>query len=290
MTGSGPLAQLRLLLAAVATAALLVLATHSRVNGAPASERDNVRPTTRPAMQSERDRAPAEAERTLDPAAPQSALPAAPEKSHEKDLINRKGKPTSRPSAKSAAARPTADGFEVKRVLIALSIVIVLILALRWFGRKFFGVAGGGRSTRTIQVLSRSPLSPRQQVVLVRVGRRLLVLADSGGQMSTLSEITDPDEVAALIGQLQDDHADRVTTTFGNLFGRMRAPFERQAAADEEADGRAVVDAEELPSRGRRMDDERATAAAANDPAVESTRQELSGLMDKVRMLSRQFK
>lgn len=212
--------------------------------------------------------------------------------------IVRRKTPTTGPTTQPAA-RVSTTGFEPTRVVVALAVVIGLIALLRWVGRRVFGVAGPGRSTRAVQVLSRSPLSPKQNLVLIRVGRRLLVVADGGGAMNTLSEITDADEVAALLGQLQDDHNDRAIKTFGNLFGKMRGKFEPEpdaTAANGEHDSGTRADAPADPDeaaddlrlspagvRGRDGDDEEGRA-------VESTRQELSGLMDKVRLLSRQFK
>lgn len=210
--------------------------------------------------------------------------------------IARRKPPTTGPTTKPAA-RVSTTGFEPTRVVVALAVVIGLIALLRWVGRRVFGVAGPGRSTRAVQVLSRSPLSPKQNLVLIRVGRRLLVVADGGGAMNTLSEITDADEVAALLGQLQDDHNDRAIKTFGNLFGKKRGDFEREAESDSangepDGDARNLEDPDGAPddvrlrpttARGREGDDDEGRA-------VESTRQELSGLMDKVRLLSRQFK
>ena len=58
---------------------------------------------------------------------------------------------------------------------------------------------------------------------MLRVGRRLLVVADGGGQMNTLSEITDADEVAALLGQLAGRSG---RAKFGSVFGKMRRSYE----------------------------------------------------------------
>ena len=70
-------------------------------------------------------------------------------------------------------------------------------------------------ATTAVQLLSRTVLSPKQHVMLLRVGRRLVVIGDSGGQMSALSEITDPDEVAALVGQIRDEKLTAAGPTFG---------------------------------------------------------------------------
>ena len=136
--------------------------------------------------------------------------------------------------------RPPAGtgGFDVRRIVTALAVVLVLILLARWFVRRFFGVAGAARSTRAVQVLSRSTLSPKQQLMLLRVGRRLLVVGDGGGQLNTLSEITDADEVAALVGQVQDDHSAALSRAFGSLFGRMQGKFGEAEQQDAEPDRR----------------------------------------------------
>lgn len=207
----------------------------------------------------------------------QTAAPGAPA-AQQVDIEKRKlrrGADSASASTQKSAAReqavpPKLDSAHLTRVAIALAAVLGLILLLRFVARRFLGAAGTARSTRAVQVLSRSPVSPRQQLVLLRVGRRLLVVADGAGQMTTLSEISDPDEVAALIGQLQDDHADRAGRSFGNLFGKMRGTYEQEAE--------------------RPAEPERQLESLEDDAAVASTRQELSGLMDKVRLLSRQFK
>ena len=96
---------------------------------------------------------------------------------------------------------PTSQGLELSRVGAALAIVIALILGLRWGGKKLFGPTVMGHSTRAVQVLARSPVSARQSIVLVRVGRRCWWWATAVRQMNRLTEITDPDEVASLVGQ-----------------------------------------------------------------------------------------
>ena len=168
-----------------------------------------------------------------------------------------------------APAKP--QGLDYARVMAALGIVVGLIFVLRWFGRLFFPAATGSGKSRAIEVLSRSPLSPKQQVMLLRVGQRLLVVGDSGSQMNALCEITDADEVAALVGQLRDEKLQIPKRAFGTLFGRSRQAFEsEQPIAD--------VAHNEL-----REPEE-------NDAPVASAREELNGLRDRVRLLAEQFK
>jgi flagellar biogenesis protein FliO len=160
------------------------------------------------------------------------------------------------------------------RVLGALGIVIGLIFVLRWLGRFFFpGVAGRG-ANRAIEVLSRSPLSPKQQLMLIRVGRRLIVVGDTGSQMSALCEITDPDEIAGLVGQLRDEKTTPTTRAFGAMFGSSRRAFETEADSAPPEEARSTLHDTEV-------DDVVAPGSA---------REELNGLRDRVRMLAEQFK
>ena len=131
-------------------------------------------------------------------------------------------------SAGTPAAKPPATPatLDATRVGLALAAVIGLILLMRWGGRKFLALpaaASGG----LMQVVARTPLAPRQQLVLVRVGRRLMVIGDSGGRLSGLGQIDDPDEVAALLGQARTPGPAAVGSgaTFGALFGRLGQNF-----------------------------------------------------------------
>ncbi|HXE54869.1 MAG TPA: flagellar biosynthetic protein FliO [Tepidisphaeraceae bacterium] len=159
--------------------------------------------------------------------------------------------------------------FEYGRVVGALCVVVGLIFFLKWCGKFFFPSAVGRSSTRVVEVLSRSVLAPRQQVMLLRVGRRVIVVADSGSQMSTLCEIGDPDEVAALVGQMRDEkHA--AVAGFGSLFGRFRRKFD---TVEEEAQAQTPPLQDEEP----------------DGQTITSAREELSGLRDRVRLLAQQF-
>ena len=88
------------------------------------------------------------------------------------------------------------------RVLLALGAVLALIFLLR-FSIKKMAPAMVGRGSRGVRVVSRTAIGPKQQVLIVQVGRRVLIVGESGQQLRTLSEITDPDEIAALLGQMQ---------------------------------------------------------------------------------------
>ena len=183
------------------------------------------------------------------------------------------------PTTAPASTQPgsiAAPNVELPKVAAALAVVLGLAFVLRAVLRRVFPAVASAGATRAIQVLSRTVLAPRQQLMLVRVGRRLIVVGDSGGQMTALSEITDPDEVAALVGQVKDEKLSAAAPTFGGLLSRVRG-----------MDVPIDVPPRESPSsnQGNDPDDE----AGEDDPETASTRRELDGLMEKVRLISHQF-
>jgi flagellar protein FliO/FliZ len=172
-----------------------------------------------------------------------------------------------RTSAAGAAATGAGD---LSRIAVALVIVIGVILVLRSAVRHLTSMPGAGRNGKMVTVLSRSLISPRQQVLVLQVGKRLLVVGDSAGRMNPLCEISDPDEIAMMVGQnrqARDANAERNPKSFLNLFRRANEPFEETDALASEGDAQKPLDPEE---------------AVSSD--------EMNGLMDKVRMLQEQFR
>ena len=94
---------------------------------------------------------------------------------------------------------------EALEVGASLAGVILLIWVLRYMIRRSRGetagsrlLAGGRAPSGVASILARYPVARGQQVVLLEVGRRILVTHQSAGTMTTLSEITDPEELADL--------------------------------------------------------------------------------------------
>jgi flagellar biogenesis protein FliO len=182
-----------------------------------------------------------------------------------------------RDAASAAAnASATSGAMEATRVIVALSAVIGLIFAVRWAGRRFLGMNGvattGGSAGGTVRVLSRTTLAPKQQLMLVQVGKRVVLVANTGVQMNALCEITDPEEVASLVGEV---HAkpDRVVGAAGSFL----AAFGR-AGNNYDEDPRPVRQSAHVHHQ---HDDE---------SVVPPTRAELAGLLEKVRLMSGAFR
>jgi flagellar biogenesis protein FliO len=149
---------------------------------------------------------------------------------------------------------------DVGRVGLALLIVLVAIFLLRWLARQFGRI--GLPEGKPIKVLSRSVLSPKQQLLLLQIGKRLVVVGDSGGSMNPLCEINDPDEVAILIGQAREDQP--ITKSFGRIFKRAKEPF----------DPAPTPEPSETPP----------------NPEIAEMSRDIGGLMQKVQSMREQFK
>lgn len=66
--------------------------------------------------------------------------------------------------------------------------------------------AGGSLSNTAptvVEVLSRQSLGPQQQLSVVRFGQRILLVGTTSSAMTTLSQVEDPNEVQALLSELE---------------------------------------------------------------------------------------
>jgi flagellar biogenesis protein FliO len=196
------------------------------------------------------------------PAAHKPAEPATVGKYEQQTLrVEQKPAAVSRASTETANPEPV-NSFDARRVALALGVVIALIFLLRWIAKNLFAGPSAPRANGAMRVLSRMVVSPKQQVLLLQVGRRVVVVGDSGQQMSPLSEITDPDEIAALVGQIGQDHQKLGSKRFSSHLGTARDPFEMANASDE----------------------------SQEKQDVDSARGEIAGLMERIRVVSTQFR
>lgn len=79
------------------------------------------------------------------------------------------------------------------------------ILAIGWIVRQYLKNGGPlqGRMASSLEVLSRQALGPQQQLALIRLGTRVLLVGTTPSGMSTLATIEDPTEVAHLMAELR---------------------------------------------------------------------------------------
>ncbi len=112
------------------------------------------------------------------------------------------------------------------RTVIALSAVIALAIILKFGVKRLAGLSSGlssqlgaaGRSpSGVLEVLGRYPISRGQTLVLLRLDRRIVLLSQTPAGFATLSEVSDPDEVASILMKARDDEGASLAARFNTL-------------------------------------------------------------------------
>ena len=177
---------------------------------------------------------PASAESAANSKAAISTSPS-PNGPYEQETIHRSGTSSSQPTQVKAGTGNNFNSWDVRRVSISLAGVVVLIFAMRALGKKMIPGAVGSQSSRAVRVLVRSSVSARQQLLLVQVGRRLVLVGSGGAEMNPLCQIDDPDEVAEVLVQLREDKGP-VARNFRSLFGKAEKAYEATDESSVESD------------------------------------------------------
>lgn len=143
------------------------------------------------------------------------------------------------PRAALGTPEPGGRTYPWIRTLLALAGVVALILLLAWGYRVGTGAGGRlglGRARRdagVIQILSRTNLTPRQSLHLVRIGPRLVLVGATADALRALAVIDDAELAARLAGQTAQQDPDSHVAAF------------RQCLSDE---ARSYLDGAEAPA------------------------------------------
>ena len=123
----------------------------------------------------------------------------------------------------SASGKP--DSAWLLNTLAALGAVIGLMLVLRAIVMRAVGKSAATSRSPAIEVLARSVVAPRSNVLLLRVGRRILVVGETASGLRTLSDVSDPEEVASLLTLLEAAKPNSVTQTFAQALGQLNSEY-----------------------------------------------------------------
>ncbi len=137
-----------------------------------------------------------------------------------------------------AGSTEVVAGGGLGRTLAALAGVVGLIVLLAGIGRRIAKARGGlsammgpgGRApSGVVFVLARYPLGRGQTLIMLKVERRVLLICRShgrgvmgvgGGAMTTLAEITDPEEVATIVMKMRENDGESIGSRFRSVLGR----------------------------------------------------------------------
>jgi flagellar biogenesis protein FliO len=196
---------------------------------------------------------------------PAAVAPAPADPYKDVPLAAPRANPAATQSSLASTKSPPSDPLETSKVVMALGAVLLAMYIVHRVWRRL-GMPGSTNKTgQTLQIISRLALSPRQQILLIRVGRRCVLVGNSGAQMNPLCEISDAEEAAALLGQTITESKESVTATFGDVLDGAQQQFDAESSPKPQSD------------------------SPEEDPALAAARDQITNMVDKVRSLSKQF-
>ena len=115
------------------------------------------------------------------------------------------------------------------RTIGALAAVVGLIVFLSWGYRAMaggqLGLLNRTRCPGLIEVVSRTALTPRQSMYLVRVGNRMILVGQTAEQLRTLDVIDDSETVARLAGQSISQQQQSSTAEFRSCLDKEESDY-----------------------------------------------------------------
>lgn len=153
-------------------------------------------------------------------AGPENRLPAIPLKPPSR---------SERGGATSPAV-PQSGLRTVVSVLGSLGAVLGAFFVVAWVVRRGMPGAVGLLPREALEVLGRAPLAGRQQVHLIRLGSKLVLVSVTPTGAETLSEVTEPDEVQRLLAICRQEQPASSTSAFRQTLERFDSDRESATA------------------------------------------------------------
>ncbi len=129
--------------------------------------------------------------------------------------------PLAPPSKRLTEEQPQTSGSTLQMlvsIISSLLLVVGLFLGVAWCYRKTLGTSlTGGLPKQVVNILGRTSISARQQLVLVRFGSKLLLVSVIQGEARTLGEISDPLEVDQMLGLCESGQPGSISQSFKSL-------------------------------------------------------------------------
>lgn len=119
---------------------------------------------------------------------------------------------------------------EITRVLGALAAVVGLLLLLKTILRKVGGgLMAAPRPSGVVEVLAKYPMGKGQQLMLLKLARRILLLHQNGASLTTLCEIADGHEVAGILSRLEAGSSQRDAAKFRHALEEFSAEHDQSS-------------------------------------------------------------
>jgi flagellar biosynthetic protein FliO len=134
-------------------------------------------------------------------------------------------------------------------LLTVLGLIAAAALVVRRFMPARRMLTGQG----VLDVVARASLSGKQSLLLVKMGRRLVLLGVSPERINALAEVEEREEVALLLGEVASTGPDSMSRVFAGSMAKERGaflpdPLDRESAAEASRHVRGLLE----KVRGRR--------------------------------------
>jgi flagellar biosynthetic protein FliO len=155
-----------------------------------------------------------------------------------------------RPTSPGARGTPQAAWW--RHPLVSLGAVLAVIVVLSMLARRYIPAVRAA-SSGVLKVIARTHLSPRQSVVLIQVGRRMVVAGVTPEHIEPLCVLDDPEENARLLSTLAP--GDNRSEAFSQVLTAQRENFDDapEVAGEGGAAGDPALPAVESLQRSRRQ-------------------------------------
>jgi flagellar biogenesis protein FliO len=104
----------------------------------------------------------------------------------------------------------------------SLAVVLGIFGLFVWVTRRSGRRRPSGMPGNIVETLGRTQLNARQEMQLVRVGNKLLLLSVTATTAETLTEITDPDEIDRLTLACHNGQPDSLAASFRGVLSQLR--------------------------------------------------------------------
>ena len=132
-------------------------------------------------------------------------------------------------SERQDAPAQTSPAQSIVTIISALAIVLGLFFLLVWISRRGTSHRLTGLSKEVVEVLGQTPLSARQQLHLISIGNKLLLVAVALDGAQTLTEIDNLDEVLQIRSLCEQSKSGSATSSFREVFSKLNTePVERE--------------------------------------------------------------
>ena len=131
-----------------------------------------------------------------------------------------------RPKASQAVNHPNKTGLFGFKDILPLFAVLALIAVAAFVVKRFMPAKTLLTGAGALEIVARLSLSPKQTLILVKMGRRLVLLGTTSDGITPLSEVTDSDQVAFLLGQAASGESTGMVEAFSQSIERESLAYE----------------------------------------------------------------